>query len=92
MEKTEVLGVLKRLGWEPAPPGYPDLARKTFGEQEAYAWYQGRLLTFEFYSCNRNVAEGASAVVLSEEDVILAAQWAEKKINDQNPGGASPGL
>ena len=82
MEKTEVLEVLKRLGWEPAPPGYPALAMKVFGLREAWAWYQGMLLSFEFYSGNRNVAEGASAVVQSEEDVIQAAQWAEKKIND----------
>ena len=82
MERTEVLEVLKRLGWEPAPPGYPDLARKVFGEREAYTWYRGGLLTFEFYSGTHNVAEGASAVVQSEEDVIQAAQYAEKRIGE----------
>jgi len=82
MEKTEVLEILKRLGWEPAPPGYPALAMKVFGLREAWAWYQGMLLTFEFYSGNRNVAEGASAVVQSEEDVIKAVQYAEKRIEE----------
>ena len=78
MEKTEVLEVLKRLGWEPAP-GYPALARKVFGEREAWAWYQGMLLSFEFYSGTYNVAEGASAVVQNEEDVIKAVLYAEKR-------------
>jgi len=82
MEKTEVLEILKRQGWEPAPPGYPALAMKVFGLREAWAWYQGMLLSFEFYSGNRNVAEGASAVVQSEEDVIQAAQYAEKRIGE----------
>ena len=82
MEKAEVLEILKRQGWEPAPPGYPALAKKAFGLREAWAWYQGRLLTFEFYSGTHNVAEGASAVVQSEEDVVQAVQYAEKRINE----------
>lgn len=82
MDKTKVLEALQLQGWEPAPPGYPALAKKVFGEQEAWAWYQGRRLTFEFYSCNHNVAEGACAVVQSEEDIIKAVQYAEKKIRE----------
>jgi hypothetical protein len=83
MEKSEVLEVLKRLGWEPAPPGYPHLAGKVFGEREAYAWwYRNKRLSFEFYSEGRNVAQTASGIAQSEEDVIKAVQYAEKQIND----------
>jgi hypothetical protein len=82
MEKTEVLEILKRLGWEPAPPGCPHLAGKVFGEQEAYAWYQGKRLSFEFYSCGRNVAEGACCIPKSQEDVVKAVQYAEKRIRE----------
>lgn len=82
MDKTKVLEALQLQGWEPAPPGYPALAKKVFGEQEAWAWYQGRRLTFEFYSCNHNVAEGACCIPKSEEDVIKAVQYAEKKIRE----------
>jgi len=82
MDKTKVLEALQLQGWEPAP-GYPALARKVFGEREAWAWwYWDKLLTFEFYSCGHNVAEGASAVVQNEEDVIKAAQYAEKRIRE----------
>lgn len=82
MEKEKVLEVLKRLGWKPAPPGYPAFAYKRFGEQEAWAWYQGGRLTFDFYSCNRNVVEGACCIPRSEEDVIKTVRYAEKKIGE----------
>ena len=83
MEKTKVLEVLQLQGWEPAPPGYPHLAHKRFGQEEALAWwYRDNWLTFEFYSCGRNVAAATGGVVQSEEDVIKAVQRAEKEIND----------
>jgi hypothetical protein len=83
MEKEKVLEVLKRLGWEPAPPGYPHLAEKVFGEREAYAWwYWGEHISFEFYSEGRNVAQGAGWTPKSEEDLIKAVQYAEKRINE----------
>ena len=82
MERTEVLEVLKRLGWEPAPPGYPALAYKRFGEREAWAWYRGGLLTFEFYSGTHNMAEGACCIPKSQEDVVKAVQYAEKRIRE----------
>jgi len=82
MDKTQVLETLKRLGWEPAPQGYPALAKKVFGDREAWAWYQGKLLTFEFYSEGRNVAEGACGVIDSAADVLNAANYAEEKIRE----------
>ena len=81
MDKTKVLEVLQLQGWEPAP-GYPALAYKRFGEREAWAWYQGMLLSFEFYSGTYNVAEGASTIVQGEGDVIKAVQYAEKRIEE----------
>jgi hypothetical protein len=82
MEKTEVLEILKRLGWEPAPPGYPTLAHKRFGEEEALAWwYRDNWLKFEFYSCGRNIAAATGGIVQSKEDVIKAVQQAEEEIN-----------
>jgi hypothetical protein len=61
MDRTKVLETLQRLGWKPAHPVDPSLASKRFGEQDAWAWYydRGKHLTFEFYSCGRNVAESA---------------------------------
>ena len=82
MEKAEVLEVLKRLGWEPAPPGYPHLAHKRFGQEEALAWYRNKRLSFEFYSEGRNVVGNACALVQSEEDVIQVVKYAEQKIED----------
>ena len=76
-----VVKVLVQRGWKAAQQEAA-LARKDFAGREPLAYYYRGRLSFEFWSEGRNVLALAFSRPKTEQDVLKAVEYAERKIGE----------